>query len=132
MKARPGSGHLQFFENRETRAPRCFLASAVGSEERVSESRALCLSEYLAEEVPAQPLEDRGQQEVVESDRLGSQVDGIVSGKGLCFPFSPNNGNPDHLDTDVTKPMRTGTLSPTWPWSKSTSAVASEPSVSRE
>ena len=88
---------MQFFENGETRAPRCFLASAVRSEERVSERRALCLSEYLAEEVPAQPLEDRGQQEVVESDRLRSQVDGIVSGKGLCFPFSPNNGHPDHL-----------------------------------
>ena len=132
MKARPGSGHLQFFENGETGAPRCFLASAVRSEERVSESRAPCLSEYLAKEVPAQPLEDRGQQEVMESDRLRSQVDGIVSGKGLCFPLSPNNGNPDHLAMAVTTPMRTGTLPPTWPWSKSTSAVASEPSVSRE
>ena len=132
MKARPGSGHLQFFENGETGAPCCFLASAVGSEDRVSESRALCLSEYLAEEVPSQPLEDRSQQEVMESDRLRSQVDGIVSGKGLGFPFSPNNGNPDHLATEVTTPMRTGTLPPTWPWSKSTSAVASEPSVSRE
>ena len=131
MKARPGSGHLQFFENRESRAPRCFLASAVGSEERVSESRVLCLSQYLAEEVPSQPLEDRSQQEVMESDRLGSQVDRIVSGKGVCFPFSPNNGHPDHLATDVTTPMRTG-MPPTWPWSKSTSAVASEPSVSRE
>ena len=63
----------------------------------MSESRALCLSQYLAEEVPSQPLEDWSQQEVMESDRLGSQVDRIVSGKGLCFPFSPNNGNPDHL-----------------------------------
>ena len=131
MKARPGSGHLQFFENGESRAPRCFLASAVRSEEWVSESRALCLSQYLAEEVPSQPLEDRSQQEVMESDRLGSQVDGIVSGKGVCFPFSPNNGHPDHLAMEVTTTMRTGKL-PTWPWSKSTSAVASEPSVSRE
>ena len=63
----------------------------------MGEGGAVRLPKQLAEEVACQPLEDRRQKQVVESDRIGSKVDRIVSGKARCLPFRPHNGNPNHL-----------------------------------
>ena len=63
----------------------------------MSEGTALGLSKQLAEEVTCKPLEDWCQQQVMKSDRIGSKVDRVVSGKACCLPFRPHNGDPDHL-----------------------------------
>ena len=63
----------------------------------MSEGGAVGLSKQLAEEESRQPLEDRGQQQVVEPNRIGSKVDRIVGGKGCGLPFCPHNSDPNHL-----------------------------------
>ena len=63
----------------------------------MSEGGAVGLSKQLAEKVARQPLEDWRQQQVVEPDRVGSEVDRIVGGKGCGLPFRSHNSDPNHL-----------------------------------
>ena len=97
MGTRARCSHSKFVKNREGRASSRLFASAVCPEQGVSEGGAVGLSKQLAEKMACQPLEDRCQQQVVESDRVGSKVDRIVSSKARRLPFCPHNGNPNYL-----------------------------------